>query len=236
MYHIMHLKPEPFSRMKAGEKTIEYRLFDEKRKKITGEEDIIIFQNIETDEQIEAYVSEIIHAHNFSELRTKLVNKGWIEFGDFCPEKMREYYTADQIYKDGVVAIRISVIEKEPTNERDEEYKLAVKNVAFYIRTNIVNGEMERCGRLYDSNMNNIKHKLKAIFTRETLMCMSKVVDYITKKNISKEELYNNWPFYDVSADDIYKLSECTKELSYKMIGLGRRKIREYLQDDDSDD
>ena len=75
MYHIMHLQLEPFSKIRNGSKEIEYRLFDAKRKKLM-KGDIIIFQNIETDEQIKVRVLDRVQAHNFSELRSKLMAKG----------------------------------------------------------------------------------------------------------------------------------------------------------------
>lgn len=56
MTHSMQLTPSPFQMIKEGTKTIELRLFDEKRRKIQIG-DIIEFSNTETGEKIGAKVS-----------------------------------------------------------------------------------------------------------------------------------------------------------------------------------
>lgn len=50
MTHSMQLTPSPFQMIKEGTKTIELRLFDEKRRKIQIG-DIIEFSNTETGEK-----------------------------------------------------------------------------------------------------------------------------------------------------------------------------------------
>ena len=55
MTHSMQLTPSPFQMIKEGTKTIELRLFDEKRRKIQIG-DIIEFSNTDTGEKIGAKV------------------------------------------------------------------------------------------------------------------------------------------------------------------------------------
>ena len=55
MNHEMRLHPEPFELIKGGTKTIEMRLYDEKRRQIR-EGDIITFTNRQTNEEIKTKV------------------------------------------------------------------------------------------------------------------------------------------------------------------------------------
>ena len=71
MAHHMKLNPEPFFKIQNGTKTIELRLYDEKRQKIkTG--DRIVFTNTETAETIEANVKDIFVFDSFDELYSAL--------------------------------------------------------------------------------------------------------------------------------------------------------------------
>ena len=55
MEHRMKLRNKPFEQIKNNKKTIEMRLYDEKRKQIK-EKDTIIFTNIETNEELKVEV------------------------------------------------------------------------------------------------------------------------------------------------------------------------------------
>lgn len=93
MYHVMRLNPKPFEMMAEGSKTIEYRLNDEKRKKVKAG-DTIIFNN--NDLQIAVKVIEVINAHNFSELRTILYNGGHLS----SAEMLRLFSSMDERTKE----------------------------------------------------------------------------------------------------------------------------------------
>ena len=67
MKHEMRLHPEPFNLIKKGTKTIEMRLYDEKRKQIK-EGDIITFTNRETGEKIDTKVLKLHIYPSFEEL------------------------------------------------------------------------------------------------------------------------------------------------------------------------
>jgi ASC-1-like (ASCH) protein len=64
MLHKMKLKPKPFEKIKSGEKTIEIRLFDEKRQKLAIG-DNIKFINIENREEIVAEVIDLLKYKTF---------------------------------------------------------------------------------------------------------------------------------------------------------------------------
>ena len=59
MTHSMQLQPSPFEMIKDGSKTIELRLFDEKRRKIRIG-DTIAFTNTETREVLSVRVLELM--------------------------------------------------------------------------------------------------------------------------------------------------------------------------------
>ena len=63
MRHTMKLKEDPFERMKNGTKTIEFRLYDEKRRKIKVGDEIEFFKLPKLQERIlelKIYIEEIL--------------------------------------------------------------------------------------------------------------------------------------------------------------------------------
>ena len=114
MIHNMNLFPEPFEMIKSGRKTIELRLWDEKRRKIQiGDE--IVFVNTEPPfEKITVEVIGLYLYNSFSELYDDLplLKCGYTE-GDIStakPEDMDAYYSPEQQKKYGVVGIEIRLV------------------------------------------------------------------------------------------------------------------------------
>lgn len=111
MVHMMKLNPEPFHEMISGKKKIEYRLYDDKRRMVEVG-DNIIFTNTEDGSLLETDVVNITRADSFAELRTKLLNEGYLNADtDFDPAWMNKYYSKENELKYGVVGIHINVIE-----------------------------------------------------------------------------------------------------------------------------
>lgn len=112
--HNMNLNPEPFALIKAGFKTIELRLWDEKRQKIQIG-DTVVFQNTETGELLSATVLQLHKFGSFSELYQSLplLQCGYtsenVEFA--TPEDMNQYYPPEIQQKYGVVGIEIKIVE-----------------------------------------------------------------------------------------------------------------------------
>ena len=110
--HFCHLNLRPFNLIKNGTKTIEMRLYDEKRKQFKVG-DYLIFDNKSNPN--ETITTQIIALHvfkNFDELyknfnKTKL---GYLENEDAKPEDMEEFYSKDEQLKFGVVGIEIKLI------------------------------------------------------------------------------------------------------------------------------
>ncbi len=114
MEFLMKLNPNPYQMIKEGRKTIELRLYDEKRRAISAG-DIIRFQNIETpEEELRAQVVALYPFDSFKDLydNLPLLECGYTEDNvkDASPEDMNEYYTCEEQAKYGVVGIRIRVL------------------------------------------------------------------------------------------------------------------------------
>jgi len=113
MTHAMQLQPSPFEMIRSGTKTIELRLFDEKRKKIrTG--DTILFTNTESKETLEVKVLELLVFDSFETLysRLPLLECGYTEedIDTASPDDMNAYYPKEIQQKYGVVGIRVALL------------------------------------------------------------------------------------------------------------------------------
>ncbi len=110
--HRMKLNPEPFRMMELGRKTIELRLWDEKRRRLRVG-DVIRFEDV-TDETEVLYVrvEELRVFPDFAGLyRTlPLLACGYSEenVAFASPEDMRRYYSPERQARWGVVGIRVS--------------------------------------------------------------------------------------------------------------------------------
>ena len=107
MTHSMKLRPKPFENMAIGKKTIEYRLWDEKRR-LMNPGDTIVFTNTETGERLKVRIKNIYRADTFGDLKKVLVANKITGANQFSPESMRLYYSEDDEEKYGVVGIEIS--------------------------------------------------------------------------------------------------------------------------------
>ena len=108
--HTMGLQPEPFEKIRSGKKTIELRLFDEKRKVIQLG-DIIEFQKQpEEQETIQTEVIALLRYKTFSELFDDFPVE---TFGGADKESLLEgvhrFYTPERERKVGVLGIKIKL-------------------------------------------------------------------------------------------------------------------------------
>ena len=111
MTHYMKLRNEPFEAIKHGFKNIEMRLYDEKRSLINAN-DIIVFTNTATLENISCKVVNIYRYSTFEELyrHHNKLSIGYKEDENANPDDMLVYYTKEDIKKYGVVGLEILVI------------------------------------------------------------------------------------------------------------------------------
>ena len=108
--HQMKLHAAPFEKIKSGEKTIELRLFDEKRQQIKAG-DRIVFTNTATGETLCAVVKKLHRFGSFEELykALPLLQCGYTaeDIDTAHPSDMEQYYTTDEQKKYGVVGIEL---------------------------------------------------------------------------------------------------------------------------------
>lgn len=108
--HEMHLQSEPFEMIKVGTKTIEMRLYDEKRRKISIG-DTIEFTNEKNGEKIIAKVINLYLFNSFKDLYERFDKKsiGYKDNEVANYKDMSQYYSEEAINKDGVIGIEIKI-------------------------------------------------------------------------------------------------------------------------------
>ena len=113
MEHTMKLRQGPFSMIKSGKKTIELRLYDEKRQQISVG-DVIRFVN--TQDEKDVLVAEVMQLHifkSFAELyqNLPLLKCGYTEedVDKALPGDMENYYSKEEQSRYGVVGIKIAL-------------------------------------------------------------------------------------------------------------------------------
>ena len=111
MTHNMQLQPIPFEMIKNGTKTIELRLYDEKRRKIQIGDDIV-FAHIENqNETLKVKVIDLYIFDSFAELYNALplLECGYTkeDIDTASPEDMDLYYSGKEQQQYGVVGIKV---------------------------------------------------------------------------------------------------------------------------------
>ena len=114
MTHNMKLHPLPFSQIAAGSKTIELRLYDEKRRKIQPG-DHIIFTNTDTQQTLTATVAALHCFETFAALYRSLplLRCGYtsINISTASPTDMEAYYSPAEQQQYGVIGIELEQIQ-----------------------------------------------------------------------------------------------------------------------------
>lgn len=110
MQYNMNLHNGPFESIKSGSKTIEMRLYDERRKTLQVG-DTILFTNNSTSEQMLAKIVSLQVFDNFEDLYRHFdkVSIGYKPDEIAKPDDMLLYYTLEQIKEYGVLAIGIKL-------------------------------------------------------------------------------------------------------------------------------
>jgi ASC-1-like (ASCH) protein len=95
----MRLHPEPFERIKLGEKNIECRLNDEKRRQLSVG-DTIVFKNRDDGETLQRTVVALHTFPDFESMFEKFPEEG--------VNDIYQYYTREDEKEFGVVAIELT--------------------------------------------------------------------------------------------------------------------------------
>lgn len=110
--HQMKLHAAPFAMIKSGEKTVELRLYDEKRQQIR-EGDLIVFTCTATGEKLTAKVQKLHRFASFEELyqNLPLLKCGYTaaDVDSAHPDDMQAYYSKEDQQKYGVVGIELTL-------------------------------------------------------------------------------------------------------------------------------
>ncbi len=109
MTHCMKLVPWAFAAVASGTKTVEMRLFDEKRAKIKAG-DTVEFENTETAEKITRKVVGLTRFADFASLYAHYPKAalGYSPSAAADPADMAAFYPAEEIRRCGVLAIELS--------------------------------------------------------------------------------------------------------------------------------
>ena len=112
--HVMNLTPAPMQEIRTGNKTIELRLNDEKRKQISVGDTIKFINTEDSNDTLRVKIVDLFLFSSFAELydNLPLLNCGYNEdnINTASPEDMEMYYSREKQNKYGVVGIEISLL------------------------------------------------------------------------------------------------------------------------------
>lgn len=107
----MNVKTKYYQLLKSGKKTIELRLFDEKRQKIKIGDEILFSDSSNQDDNFKATVLKLHRAENFNALCQiiKPEQAGFSSRGELI-SVLEEFYAPSAQKKSGVVGIEIKKV------------------------------------------------------------------------------------------------------------------------------
>lgn len=112
--HVMNLTPAPMQEIRTGNKTIELRLNDEKRKQISVGDTIKFINTEDSNDTLRVKVVDLLLFSSFAELydNLPLLKCGYSEdnINTASPDDMEMYYSREKQNKYGVVGIEISLL------------------------------------------------------------------------------------------------------------------------------
>lgn len=114
MKHTMRLNPQPFESMASGRKTIELRLYDEKRQAIRVGDEIEFVNSKDDSRRLLCTVSDLHVFDSFKDLYQSLplLKCGYTEedVSTAAHTDMEAYYSAEEQRKYGVVGIELKMV------------------------------------------------------------------------------------------------------------------------------
>ena len=112
MLHRMNLQPGPFAAVVSGRKTVELRLWDEKRRQIRVGDVIRFARADDPSRAVEVIVTALSRFPDFAALYASLPPGalGYADGEPADPRDMERYYSPDEQKKYGVVGIGIRLI------------------------------------------------------------------------------------------------------------------------------
>lgn len=138
MLYKMKLKESPFERIKNGTKTVEFRLYDEKRKQINVGDKIEFSKLPDLQEKLVVEVLDLYHENTFKELfeklNTKNSDKEEIErkvesmYSIYSPKQEKEYSVLGIKIKIDAEELKNNIQKYNPYNEQEEVEKNIMLN------------------------------------------------------------------------------------------------------------
>ena len=117
MTHTLNLHPQPFAMIANGRKTIELRLWDEKRSQIRVGDTLVFVHTEDATQTLTATVTALHRFPDFAALYAALPldQCGYLpeEIATASPADMNVYYSAEKQARYGVVGIEIALVEEE---------------------------------------------------------------------------------------------------------------------------
>ena len=114
--HIMKLHPGPFAKIKDGSKTIELRLYDEKRQRISVGDTIRFVSTESAADEAVVLVRNLFIFDSFDELykHLPLLECGYTadDVHTASPSDMEMYYSVEKQRQYGVVGIQIALLQQ----------------------------------------------------------------------------------------------------------------------------
>ena len=108
MLYKMKLNKSPFERIKNGTKTIEFRLYDEKRKDIKVGDQIEFSKLPDLQEKLLVNVLKLYREDTFEKLFKKLYNDE--KEIERKVDSMHQYYSQEEEKEHGVIGIKIALV------------------------------------------------------------------------------------------------------------------------------
>ena len=136
MNHRMKLWHDSFVKIREGTKTVEMRLYDEKRSAINVD-DAITFEDADSGETLTCSVLALHRYPSFAELYANhdKISIGYGEDETADPSDMLLYYSEEEIERYGAVGIELRVVNNETTRRDDLNTKKRGNNWTAYYDT-----------------------------------------------------------------------------------------------------
>ena len=107
----MSLRPEYYEMVRSGEKDIELRLYDEKRRRMRNGDTVLIYNAQNRNDYIRAKIVRLHIAHSFADLATKISmpRTGFFSL-EYLMNAISKFYDEKLETKYGIVGIEIDVL------------------------------------------------------------------------------------------------------------------------------
>lgn len=222
MIYVMKLSSKSFERMKNGEKSIEYRLNDEKRSKLKYG-DTIIFENLDgLEEKLIMEVIELVPFDSFRSAFTEFIDIPNSDIGtdlEKAINAMYKYYSKDDEKKYGCLAIRLK--NKSIADIVHEYTRLQIKSEELLLQLKALK-DSEKIPQEYYGNfllmISGIEQESKK---SDGIVVFSEIHELLLNN-----EYYINYCL-NMSADDVMELS--TKYLGGDVPGVDNDFLNEMI-------